>query len=171
MAEPDAADATVFERYVAALKAGDLAAILATLSPAVVLHSPVTRRFRFSGIEEVGELFEILFAELGVTNVEILQEVPGDKVAVLFHRATVGKVPIEEATLLRFGDDGSIAEITLYIRPLPSLAGILAALAPPMGRRQSRPREFLARAATAPLALITRRGDALAPWFAGRSGR
>jgi ketosteroid isomerase-like protein len=157
--------------YRAGLEAGDHVAMLATLSPDVVLVSPMTSRFRFEGIAEVRELFEVIFEELGVTEVEVRAEAPGEAVAALFHKARVGRVTIEEATYLEIGDDGRITRITLYIRPLPAATGLLAILGPRLARRRSRPRAIAAKLAMAPLALLTRHGDGFAPWLAGRSGR
>jgi hypothetical protein len=145
MAEPDA-ELTVFDHYVAALSAGDLEAILPTLAPDVVLSSPIIRRVRFEG-DAVRELFEVLFTDLGITEVEVLDQLAGEQTGALFHRAKVGGVRIEEATRLRFGDDGRVARITLYIRPLSGLLGLLARLGPKIAARRGR------------------------SWLAGRSGR
>jgi hypothetical protein len=71
--------------------------------------------------------------------------------------------------LFRLGDDGLIREITVFVRPLAGVANFAAVLAPRLARsRAGRGRALLARLLTRPVEAALRRGDALAPWLAGR---
>jgi hypothetical protein len=58
-------------------------------------------------------------------------------------------------------DDGLIERLELYVRPLPGLTAMAAALGPRVAARHSRPRALVVRAMMAPLALMTRRGEGL----------
>jgi hypothetical protein len=80
------------ERYAEALRQADIDALLATLAPDVRLRSPLTARFVFDGAEEVGELFGVIFGELGVTDVDVRLVAIERRDAAVFHRAVVGGV-------------------------------------------------------------------------------
>ena len=162
---------TAPERYRAALEKGDLDAMLATLAPAVVLRSPITAAYVFDGFDDVAELMAVLFEDVGITDVEVTALITDGPTAALFHRAAVGGVRIEEATLLRLDGEGLISEIVLHIRPLPALAALVARLGPPMSRRRGRGKATVARAMGAPLAVATRAGERVVPWLLKRAGQ
>jgi hypothetical protein len=160
------------ERYREALEKGDLEAMLAGLAPDVRLHSPITPRYTFEGAEDVGDLLRVIFHELGVQDVEVRSFLEDERSASLFHRAVVGGVPIEEATLLTIDRSERIAEIRLYIRPLPALTGLMARLGPRLARqRGGRAKTAVTGAMGAPLAALTRSGDRLVPWLLRGSRR
>jgi hypothetical protein len=115
----------------------DLEALLATLTPDVVIHSPVSARLRFEGIEDARELFGVVFAELG--EFTYTDEVADPGTQVLVYRGRLAGQEIEETQLLRLATDGRIREITIFIRPLPGLAGIAARFAPGLARRRHGP--------------------------------
>ncbi|WP_345712298.1 nuclear transport factor 2 family protein, partial [Kineococcus glutinatus] len=103
----------------------------------VRLVSPITAQFTFQGRARVRVLFEEAFAVLqGITYTDqLLQE----RTAVLCATARIGGVRAQEVQLLRLDDAGLIREITLFVRPLPALTGLAAALGPRLARREGRP--------------------------------
>lgn len=76
----------------------DLEAILATLTPDVVIHSPVSTRLRFAGIEQARELFGVVFAELG--EFTYTDELGDAESRVLVYRGRL----VGEEILVSFGD-------------------------------------------------------------------
>lgn len=151
---------TATARFRAAVQAGDLTAFAQTLAPDVVLRSPVSRKARFERRDEVSALVAVVFDV--ITEIEYFEDVGSERTRALFYRARVGSEVIEEATLLRLDANTKVMEITLFIRPLPGLTALTAALGPRLARRGGRARAALATAITAPLAALTRAGDAVA---------
>jgi limonene-1,2-epoxide hydrolase len=130
-----------------AVEAHDLDALVGTLAPDVVLHSPVTFR-SYTGREAVGTLLRLIaetFEDMRYTD-----ELHGpDGVEVLVFRARVGDRKIEGVDMLRTGADGLIADRA------PTRRG---------GTRRPRSRP--------PSTDLGRRVDAVAPGQAGeREGR
>lgn len=100
----------------------DLDAFLATLSPSVVLHSPV-RSEPLQGKEAVGALFEILFRVF-----DDLRFV-GDYTAAdgregLHFRWRLGAAEAEGMDLLRFGPTGLVEYYTVMVRPLAAVLAL-----------------------------------------------
>jgi hypothetical protein len=161
------ADESVTARFKAAALARNLDALEALLDPDVVLRSPVTSAFEFSGRDEVRGL--LAHALANIENLEYRVDLSGEGVAVLGWSGLFAGRATEEMMLFRLGDDELIREITIFVRPLAATANFAATLAPPLAREQGlRARAVLARALTAPLAALLRSGDRLAPWLAGR---
>ncbi|HEX2807993.1 MAG TPA: nuclear transport factor 2 family protein [Kineosporiaceae bacterium] len=66
----------------------------------------------------------------------------------------------EEAQLLRFDAHSRLVELTLFGRPLPGVTAVMAAIGPRMLHNSKQPAlARLVRAATAPLAVLTRLGE------------
>ena len=144
-------------RMKAAIEAADLEGFIATLSPAVVLRSPISARAEFRGQEEMRELMRAVFAT--IEDIRYYEDLGDDRARAVFYRARVGSQPIEEACLLRFDEDGLISEFVLWIRPLPGITRLAAALGPRLARQESRPRAALVAAAAKPLSWLTAIGD------------
>jgi hypothetical protein len=144
-------------RMKAAVEAADLNGFMATLSSEVVLRSPISMKAEFHGTEEMRDLMRGVFAT--VEDIRYFEELGDDRTRAVFYRGRVGTQPIEEACLLHFGDDGLIDEFTLWIRPMPGLTRLAAALGPRLARERSRPRAALVAAAAKPLAWLTAVGD------------
>jgi hypothetical protein len=142
----------------------DAAALGDVLADDVVFHSPLTDRLTFVGRDEVVELHRDIFAVLeDIRTSEPLEY--GDQQAFSF-RARVRGVELEAMNLVRTGDDGRIAELTVFIRPLPGLATLFATLPPRVSARRRGPvvGGLVAFLAT-PLAFAFRTADRLAPRF------
>ena len=106
----------------------DTDALVATLAPDVVLHSPVTFA-PYAGRETVGGLLRLV-AE-AFDEWRCVQEVDGpDGVIGFMFRTRVGDRELEGLDLLRVGADGLIAELTVMIRPLSGLIALAQAIGP-----------------------------------------
>jgi hypothetical protein len=85
------------------------------LADDVVFHSPVTFK-PFEGREAVGTLLGVVsrtFEDFRYTD-----ELDADGCKALVFGARVGDKQVEGLDLLRFDDDGKIADFTVMVRPL-----------------------------------------------------
>ena len=104
------------ETFRAAVERADLDAIVATLAPGVVLHSPVTFK-PLEGRDAVAFLFSILlrtfqdFRYIGEFH-------SSDGSSVLRFRTRVGDREVEGIDLIHFDADGLIDDFTVMVRPL-----------------------------------------------------
>jgi hypothetical protein len=96
----------------AAVEAADHAGMVATLSPEIVFHSPVTFR-PFEGRDAVGHVLAGVMA--------------------LVFRARVGDREAEGIDLIREGPDGLIEDFTVLVRPLSALQALAEAMARELG--------------------------------------
>jgi hypothetical protein len=140
-----------------AFEAGDLAAVSAALAPDVVLHSPVTLSARFVGRKEVTAL--LAMARELFQGLEYLAEVGGGGEHVLVFRARVDGQQLEGTDVLSLDTQGLVREIRVFIRPLPGLTALTAAIATRLARRTGRARSMAVRGMLGPLAAVTRAGD------------
>jgi hypothetical protein len=143
--------------YRAAAEAHDLDGMLACMRPDVVLKSPITDSFVFSGSAQLRALLEDVYAV--VDDVEYVADAGDDRVRILKLSARVRGRRFDEALLVECDDDGLIARMELFVRPLPGLTALAAALGPRVARRRSRVRALAVWAMIAPLAFMTARGE------------
>lgn len=150
---------TAVDQFRAAGEKHDLERAMAACADDVVVHSPLTDRHAFRGRKEVERLFGIVYERF--SGIRYHQVVGEGRCWALFGDATVGGQRTEEALRLVLDEDGRIAEITLYIRPLPGLTAVMAALGPPLARGNGRSRVTagLLRTMVAPLVFATKIGD------------
>jgi hypothetical protein len=154
----------VTARYRRAMEAHDVDGVIATLAPDVVLHSPITDRAAFHGHDEMRELLRAIFAT--INDIGYVAEVGDARTRALFVRATINGQSSAEAIRIELNDQAQISEITAFVRPLPGLTALAAALGPRVvAGRHGRLRVSIARLLFAPLALATRLGDRLVSWF------
>ncbi|WP_433756730.1 nuclear transport factor 2 family protein [Nocardia sp. CA-135398] len=148
----------------AAGESGDADAVAELLAPDVVFHSPMTTRLWFEGKQEVTALHRDIFAVLdNVVTIEPLAV--GDTGAFSF-RARVRGVELEAMNLVRCNEEGQIVEFKVFIRPLPGLATLFAALPPRVSaRRRGRLTGVLVATVARPLAFVVRTADRFAPAF------
>jgi hypothetical protein len=140
-----------------AFEARDLDGVAEALAADVVLHSPVTSSFRFVGKDEVTALLGIIrevFEDL-----HYLDEFGEDGSRVLVFRARVSGQQLEGTDILRLDEQGRVCEIRVFIRPLPGLTALTAALAPRLARHMGRARSAAVAGMVRPIAAITRLGD------------
>jgi len=108
-----------------AVEQWDLDAIGELLAPDIVFHSPVTFH-PFVGRETVTRLLGIVaetFEDFRYTD-----ELHADGAHALIFRAAVGDRQIEGVDLLRFDDQGLIADFTVMLRPLSALVPFAQAM-------------------------------------------
>jgi hypothetical protein len=132
----------------------DIELALSALADDVVIRSPLTDRFTFNGKEDVRTLFATAYEKFDGLD---YHTVIGDR--VLVGGATVNGQRFEETLVMDLDEHGKIAEITLFIRPLPGLTAVMAALGPALARKNGRRTAGLLRVLTAPLVAATRSGD------------
>ena len=141
----------------AAVEARDLDAMVAALAPDVVVHSPISRFVRFEGRPRARELFQEVLATF--EDIHYTDELRGDGVVVYLLRARVRGREIEETAVLRYDDAGLVREMRIFIRPMPGLAAVAAALGPRLARRRGRLRAAVVTAFTRPLVVLLSAGD------------
>ncbi|NUW32027.1 nuclear transport factor 2 family protein [Nonomuraea sp. SMC257] len=144
--------------YREAGEAKNVDAVMATLSPRISFHSPLTGSTPFEGHDRVREVFAAALGAL--TEVRYHTDVGDERTRMVAATARLGSQRIEESALLRLDEHGLIEDLTLWIRPLPGLTALMAALGPRLARAGGKPGlAVLVAAATRPLAVMTRLGD------------
>ncbi|MFI7701424.1 nuclear transport factor 2 family protein [Nonomuraea sp. NPDC049480] len=144
--------------YREAGEAHDLDALMATLADDVIFRSPLSARASFRGKEQVRELWSAVFDVL--SGMRYQSDVGDERTRMLTATARLGRQELHEAAMLAVDDDGLVKEITMWIRPLPALTALMAALGPGLARATGRPGlPLLVGAAVKPLAAMTRLGD------------
>lgn len=131
------ADAAV-RTFQTACKTADVDLLLTVLAPDVVFRSPLTTRIVFSGHQEVADLMAAALTT--VQGIDYHTELGDDRTRALVSTARVDGEDIEEVALLRFDDAGQIAEITLWVRPLPGATALMNGIGPRLLRRLGRSR-------------------------------
>jgi hypothetical protein len=155
---PNAAETAV--RFKDAVHAADPEAIAALCAADVVVHGPVSRRMTFSGRAQVRELFAVVIAN--VDDVRYTNDTGDERLRILTLEGRRGRERYEEAVLMRVDDDSQIAELRIYVRPLPGMVAMAATFAPALARaRGQHVRAAVLRLMLLPVAGLLRRGDAL----------
>lgn len=119
---------TPHARFRAAVEAADMDAAFACLADDVVFHSPAVHR-PYEGKESVSGLLRCVFdtfEDFRYTD-ELHAE---DGTAILVFRARVEDRDVEGIDLLRFADDGRIADFTVMVRPASGLMKLLEVMGP-----------------------------------------
>ncbi|ADB49526.1 nuclear transport factor 2 family protein [Conexibacter woesei] len=145
--------------YRAAAEAGDVEAAVACVAPDVTLKSPITDSFAFHGRDQFRVLMEDVFAVL--EDRRYVADVGDDRTRMLKGTGRVNGIAIEEAFLVTLNGDGLIERVELFVRPLPGLTALAAALGPRVARRRSRSRAIAVAAMIKPLAFMTRSGEGI----------
>jgi hypothetical protein len=143
--------------YRAAYDAHDVDALVATLRPDCRLVSPITDRFAFEGHQQLRNLFEDVLATVD-EGAHVL-DVGDDHTRAMKLVGRIGKQRFAETLLFTLDDDGLIAEIEIFVRPMPGLLTMAAALGPRVARRRGRMRALAVRLMMGPLARIARAGE------------
>ncbi len=112
----------------AAAESHDIDALLDTLAPDVVLHSPVTFA-PYVGKETVGVLLRLVSEAFEGWRCVTEVHNPDGVIAFVF-RTRVGDRELEGLDLLRLDADGLIADLTVMIRPLSGLIALAQAIGP-----------------------------------------
>jgi hypothetical protein len=102
----------------AAVEAGDLGAAHDLFAQDIVFHSPITFH-PFIGRETVTRLLGLV--EQTFEDFRYTDELQADGAHALIFRASVEGRELEGVDLLRFDEDGMIADFTVMLRPLSGL--------------------------------------------------
>jgi hypothetical protein len=164
-----AAAAATTARLVQAAEGGDIDGIMATCSPQVVVKSPITASAHFEGLDEVRDLMTAVFDT--ISDPHYFEDFGDAHTRYLAARAHIGSQPFEESVLLRLDDQARIYEMTVFVRPLPGLTAMLAALGPKLARRRGPAQAAALTAMATPVALLTRAGDKPGTRLAGMRNR
>lgn len=160
----DSAAATT-ARYRKAAETKDVEGLIATLSPDVVFHSPITDRVAFHGHDEMRELLEAVFDT--IADIHFFADVGEGRTRALFFRGYVGRQQVEESVRVELDDQDRIVDLTASFRPLPALTTIAATLVPKViARRRGRIAGVIVKLAMTPIMLLTRLGDRAVPLLA-----
>jgi hypothetical protein len=111
----------------AAIEARDHAAMVAAFAPDAVLRSPVSFK-PFEGREAISQLLAILLETF--EDFHYMDEFEAEGKAALVFRARVGDRELEGLDLFRFDAEGSIAELTVMVRPLSAVIALAEAVGP-----------------------------------------
>ncbi|HUB77064.1 MAG TPA: nuclear transport factor 2 family protein [Solirubrobacteraceae bacterium] len=114
------------DAFRSAVERQDLDAVPALLAPDIVFHSPVTFH-PFIGRDTVTRLLAIVAATF--EDFRYTDELQADGAHALIFRAAVGGRELEGIDLLRFDEDGLIADFTVMIRPVSGLMPFAQAMA------------------------------------------
>ena len=113
------------QTFRAAVEAKDMDTAVALLAEDVVFHSPVVFR-PYHGREAVGTILRAV-VEVFEDFTYVREIADGTDQALVF-RARIGDRQLEGLDLLRLGPDGSIAELTVMIRPLQGVLALAEAM-------------------------------------------
>jgi hypothetical protein len=103
----------------AAVESKDFASVEATLAPDIHFRSPVVFA-PYDGRDAVGALLRLVGDVLGPELSYEWQVREGDR-EVLCFRSVVGGREVEGVDLLRYNEDGLVAELVVMMRPLSAL--------------------------------------------------
>jgi hypothetical protein len=109
-----------------AVEREDFAALEATLSEGVHFRSPVVFA-PYEGRDAVGALLRVVGEVIGPA-LKYQWQVRGGDREVLCFRTEVDGREVEGVDLLRYGDDGLVAELVVMMRPLSALHAVRDAI-------------------------------------------
>lgn len=131
-----AGGAEVLLRYRNAVESGDLELAKTTLAEDVVVRSPITNRFEFTGPMHIRELTSALRC---LDDFRPTGEVIGEQSALFTYSGRVRGVPINHAILVKLNSALLVNEIVVFSRPLPAVATFMGAIGADLARTHGRP--------------------------------
>jgi hypothetical protein len=117
-------------RFRQAIERRDLAALLQTLAPDIVFHSPIVYR-DYRGREMVGLLLAAVMEVF--SDFAYGKEYLAADGKVLQFRARVGERDLEGIDMLTFDAEGLITEFTVMVRPYSAATALRVAMAEKLG--------------------------------------
>jgi ketosteroid isomerase-like protein len=141
--------------FITAWRTRDVHSWAAHFAPDIVLRSPIIES-TFEGSATAAELFGALFESFDAF--EVTEHLANGQCHAFVWHGALGRHPVEGIDRIRHNDDGSIAEITVYIRPLVGIATTANRVRPRV-RRPTRPPARTARARDDPPAPCALRCD------------
>lgn len=128
-------DCDIIARFCAATEAGDIDALIETLSADAELVSPLIGSAVFQGHDDLRVLFAALLPTL--SGLAWRHVVSGDGTAVAVAEARVVGVRIGDAMLIEQTPDGHIRRLTPHVRPWLGLTLLAIILGPRLVRHPS----------------------------------
>jgi hypothetical protein len=101
-----------------AAEAKDLDLLVGTLREDVVLHSPILFR-GFEGREVATQVLTHVASVL--EDLTYVDELPGERSVALRFKAKVDDLELEGIDYLELDDEGRVAELTVFMRPMSAL--------------------------------------------------
>jgi hypothetical protein len=158
-----AANRDTAQRVMKAMREQDFQTMAELFAEDVVLDSPITASFQFRGRADTVAVLKIVRATM--EDLQHQELLGADEVCSQRFSVRVRGRLLDGMDVLRFDETGRVRAMTVFVRPLPSLAAFAAAVAPAVGRRRGRLASIALALMLGPLAAITRRGDRLAAWL------
>ena len=129
-------------RYCTASEAGDLDAMMETLSDDPALVSPISGRMVFRGRDDVRHVLGAVYGgTLG--DLRWTRAVGDGDVRVVLGETRIGPVRMTDAMVFDLAPDGRIARISPHLRPWLALTLFAAVLGPKVARRPGAVRRAL----------------------------
>jgi SnoaL-like domain len=144
----------------AAMEARDHGRVEALLAEDVALWSPIIG-YSFDGKQAVSALYAAVIESF--ERYHYTHELGSGDEQLLAFRGTVRGREMDGCDLIRVNDDGLIAEIIVFVRPMAGIATLARELGPRLARRRGRLAWLAMRLLTPPLPLLLRMVDAIAP--------
>jgi hypothetical protein len=142
-----------------AMEARDVNAIVDAFAPDAEFRSPFTGKLVFKGHDQIRVLTKVILKVF--EGFAYAEELSMGGAGVLVSNARVDGQSIEMIDFMRFRGDGKIQTMTIFVRPLPAAAAALQAIGAGLGRQKSAARAAVIGTLSAPLAFMTRVGDAI----------
>ena len=120
-------------RYLAASEAGDIDAVVETLTPDVEVVSPISGRMTFRGRDDVRTLLSAVYGSL--RDMRWREPVGDGRHRVALGDMRLGPVAMTDAMVLELASDGRIQSIRPHLRPWLALTLFAAVLGPKVARR------------------------------------
>lgn len=120
-------------RYCAASAAGDMDALMATLTDDPEVVSPISGRMVFRGRDDVRHLLGAVYRS--VSDLRWTDEVGEGDVRVAVGETRIGPVRMTDAMVFHLAPDGRIRRVSPHLRPWLALTLFALVLGPKVGRR------------------------------------
>jgi hypothetical protein len=121
-----AIDAENRSPFRAAVESKDFAAVETTLAADVHFRSPVVFK-PYDGRDAVAALLRVVGEVIGAELEYVWQVREGDREVLCFRTRVDGR-EVEGVDLLRYNDDGEVAELVVMMRPLSALTAVRDAI-------------------------------------------
>ncbi len=154
------------QQFTAAVAARDVDALVDTLAPEPVLHSPITGA-PFEGRQMLADLYASLFESF--EDLRVIDEFSNGDIYAFFWEGHVEGRYVFGADHLRLDAEGKVREITVVGRPLSGLSTFLTGVGFRFARRRrGRVVAGLLRLSAMPLALLFSLVDPVTRWLQRR---
>ncbi len=115
-------------RYVRAVSRKDVGAIELLLAPEIVVHTPLTSKYTFDGVDEVTSLLRIVFDCFEYLDGQT--DIGDNDTRALRFLGRVNGTEFEESQFFWFDEKNRIKEAVLSMRPTVGLAAVTDAVGP-----------------------------------------